>query len=160
MDIYVPWVQNKNRTINPNLINLLGDRAVFVNLTGNDTGYFSMILQLWSLKRDFMIVEQDNLPIPRDIELMEACPNSWCVCPYKGPINESGQTWIGGLGCVRFRTHLIEQIPNFTQEVSNSWSPNHERFHWFGLDWAITVMLKRRGIQQCWHHEVAHTHNY
>lgn len=71
-------------------------------LTGDWRGYGREVLSRWG-KDDLLIVEQDNVIHETVIPQLEACPEPWCVFPYRHPSSGEGNWLVTGLGCTRFR---------------------------------------------------------
>ena len=82
--------------------------AEFVDLTGDEFGYWRLFKRLWAEGQSFINVEQDILPTVERLEGIWACPEEWCVCsyPYTMPGSRS-LSYISGLGCVKFSGHLL-----------------------------------------------------
>ena len=99
-----------------------------LDLTGQETGYFDLVSELWSRRETVTIVEHDIVVWPGAIQDLENCSEDWCTYPYYCSLG-----WIqDGLGCTKFSGALMERYPEFFAEPYPTCC-NHSK-HYCGLD--------------------------
>jgi len=87
-------------------------------------GYGREVLARWG-QDDLLVVEQDNVIHAGVLPQLEACPEPWCVFPYRHP--SSGDGFADRcLGCTRFRLEFQQKV---TAEEIASEGGNCNRCH-------------------------------
>ena len=67
-------------------------------------GYWQLLTDLWSKSESFILLEHDVIPWPGSIQLLNDCPEGWCVHEY--PYGEPSQL-IWALGACKFSAEFI-----------------------------------------------------
>lgn len=147
---------------------------------GNDgTGYHTLIEQMWSMKRTFVVIEQDVLVQRDTISTLLSCRRPWCGCHYQigGALDTSVM-----LGCTKFsasmqRLHpkMMERVGEFGCEqygkapfshanCANPTGVEHDGVvprSWVRLDTRIsTVLMQELHYKPHRHGLVEHLHDY
>lgn len=82
--------------------------AEWVDVGGDDHGYWRLMLDIWDQGADTLIVEHDVVCRPDVIDQLEECPEPWCAFRYTDFCHPACQeAWANMLGCTRFRAELI-----------------------------------------------------
>jgi hypothetical protein len=106
-----------------------------------DTSYHDLLLEYWSAKEDFCVIEHDIVVWPGALGELEQCNELWCTRPYYCSVG-----WIvDGLGCTKFSKKLIEMYPNFLSEPFPTCC-QHTRY-FCGLDRLIAHRAQELGIK-------------
>lgn len=151
--IYVPHIPGHLRS---ETLEALDPFAyLLVDLSGSQFNYWELVRQLWSEKRDFVLVEHDIVPPPEFMSGFASCPEPWCVHDYRvhaGLIYESyGNP--GAFGCVRFRSEIMETAPDALSCLTDR--------TWSHLDGLVADALRARGFRTHAHEPAAtHLHEY
>ena len=98
-------------------------RAEFVDLTGDDEGYFRLVTRLWSEGSEFTLVEQDMLPAAEQFAEMTACPREWCAGTHR--LNTAPATEQWNMGLMKFGTALLQR--RFGGLVDGGTAPDAQR---------------------------------
>lgn len=107
-------------------------------------GYYTAIAREWSSGSGFIVVEQDIVPWPGAMEEMEACHHYVCnFWTSSGPTSNGGFSLGYGLGCTKFSTQLVRQLPDFIEKLDEK--------HWTHLDGVILEGLTHAGYSQHFH---------
>lgn len=136
-----------------------------VDLGRDDYAYGRLLERLWVPGEDLMIIEHD-VQLTR-VALDEAinCPCWWSAAPYtgQGTAHREASIIVQSLGCVRFRSELIEAAPGAIAQANsvidaarNICPPGH----WKCLDGRILSALGQAGFTPHQHDEVPHHHEY
>ncbi len=128
--------------------------AEFFPLEG-DSAYHDLISELWAAQESFVIVEQDIVPGPEDVDSLIDCPHGWCAFCYDYP----PFGLYAGLGLARFRAEVMKQLPQAMRWCALESDEQHNRKHWCRQDGLLKRYLQERGIQQHVHGVVRHLHS-
>lgn len=71
--------------------------------------YGQEIFRRWG-QDDLLLVEQDIILHEDVLPQLEACPQPWCVFPYRHPACPGNGFLTAGLGCTRFRLQFQEKV--------------------------------------------------
>jgi hypothetical protein len=88
-------------------------RAEFVDLTGDDEGYFKLMTRLLNERHEFYICEQDIVPNAQQFTDMVACPREWCAGWHKTD-DIAEPTW--SLGLMKFGRQLVNRHFNLLHD--------------------------------------------
>lgn len=86
--------------------------AVFVDVTGDEFGYYRMLRAAWQAGESFINLEEDVLPTMAQLNELWQCPSDWCSLRYPYPsFLEPGQPphLIASFGCVKFGGKLLQR---------------------------------------------------
>jgi hypothetical protein len=138
-------------------------RALFVDLTGDDEGYFKLITQLWREGDWFLIVEQDVVPDPQQFNDMCACPKEWCAGVHKSHYN-APDVW--SMGLMKFSDQLLarhfeidgrseedrkpdgaECIAQRLELTGTDYKPMGSDRRWHRVDLAVYSVIAQAGAQ-------------
>lgn len=120
----------------------------FVDMGYQHDSYYKLLCSLWADKQSFLIVEHDIEIHPAVVPELEACPEPWCLYPYRGP----DDVWLdSSLGCTRFSAELLESLPQFMIDL-----PVRD---WRRLDCEITPRLHWAGHHQHIHSPLVSHHH-
>ncbi len=128
--------------------------AVFFLLEG-DSAYHDLIASLWASREDFVVVEQDIVPGPADVQSLIDCPHGWCAFCYDYP----PFGLYAGLGLARFRAEVMKELPQAMTWCSLESDESHPRRHFCRVDGYLKRYLQERGIRQHVHGVVRHLHS-
>ena len=125
-------------------------------MSGSETAYHELVARTWAEGHGFTIVEQDIAPYPGALGAMWACPEPWCVTPYRC----NGQ-YEGYLGCVRFSDALVQSQPDAIEAIDRLKYDGTPRRYWGRLDTRLQQVLESRGYAKHRHWpSVTHLHQY
>jgi hypothetical protein len=116
----------------------------FVDVADADTAYWQLLHSLWAEGETFCIVEHDVIVREDTIGELAACPDEWCAFEI---LIYNGIPW-AGLGCMKFGSTLIEQVPDLLDAISTLSDHSHPRKHWCRLDAWIQNHLHAFGHKQ------------
>lgn len=133
---------------------LLPLSPLFYTLEG-DAAYHDLIAALWDAREDFLVVEQDVVPSPEDVQSLLACPQPWCAFAYDYP----PFGLYAGLGCARFRSVVMKRWPQAMRFCALLSDEKHSRKHWCRVDGMLKQYLQERGVQQHIHGVCRHLHS-
>lgn len=145
MQIIVPYVEGG---LVSQVRERLKVRAVFVNLTGDDYGYFKLLQNLWWEREPFCVVEQDVLPDLKQLEIMRWCDWAWCTCP----IPLQGQLYENGLGCTKIDPNWFEIT--FLSRIQKEYRT------WPYVADALIRLIRQDGMEPHLHEPAEHLHDY
>jgi hypothetical protein len=120
-------------------------RAEFVDLTGDDEGYFKLLTRLWNAGQEFYLVEQDIVPDPQQFTDMVACPQEWCAGIHKLHA-DAPETW--SLGLMKFSAALLKR--HFSPLYTGNEEPDGAELlaqvigsdrHWYKVDLALFTVI-------------------
>lgn len=121
--------------------------AAFVDLTGDDHGYFKLISRLWSAGRQFIVVEEDVVPNDEQFVSLVTCSEPWCAGVHKlVGVECANEIW--SLGLMKFSRELLAR--HFEQTDPSSDTPDGPKMfaamlddnrHWQRIDFAIYNVL-------------------
>lgn len=106
----------------------------------NDESYYWLIHELWADGGSFALVEHDITVHPTVFDELDACPEVWCAFPHAYICGPSYY----GMGCVRFRSELIQANPDLMVKVGEMSDHVHPPRHWCSLDKWIQGALHDR----------------
>lgn len=110
--------------------------------------YHRFLDGLWRAGDTFLLIEHDIEIHATVASELESCPEPWCVFEYA----VSGGTMLdASLGCTRFRSSLLQALPNFMGDL-----PVRD---WRRLDCEMAPRLHQAGYRQHVHYPpVKHHH--
>lgn len=131
--------------------------AEFVELGRRTDAYWELLDGLWAAGDAFVVVEHDIEIHDQVLPEFEACPEPWCVFPYRGP----GEVILDqSLGCTRFSAELLEREAGLfrsTADFSDGLSPKD----WRRIDSILLGFLRQAGYVPHIHGpNVTHHHPY
>lgn len=126
--------------------------AVWVDVSEHSTEYWFMLLRLWRAGETFAILEHDVICRPDVIEAFETCPEPWCAFGYEDICHpECMEAWANTLGCTRFRSELIQAVPDAVSSIEDR--------DWHNLCDGLGSNLRAAGFTHHWHGPwLEHTH--
>lgn len=124
----------------------LAPEAEFMPLD-DDEAYWRLLSGLWAAREDFTVIEQDIVPHSAVFPEFAGCQGSWCTFAY--PYSVAGI--YHGSGCVRFRSHLMTEVPDLFERVGEMSNHLHPPRHWCTLDAWTQHVLQSRGHRSCQH---------
>lgn len=138
MRILIPYTELQPATRRALLAYAHDHQLDFVHLDDPEYGYGRLLQQVWAQGETFAIVEHDIVVNPGTIADFDSCPELYCAAPY------AWTTQVGpALGCTRFRTELLESVPDAIDQVLATPSAWGEPGHFRQLD----VFLMRRVLR-------------
>jgi hypothetical protein len=142
-----------------------------IDVSGDGDAYWRLLRDLWSAAEDVVLVEHDIEITAGVVPAFEACPQPWCVHPYRiptpphlrfrtaSPVIDLTAPQV--LGCVRWRRELITAHPDAVASLPP------ERRYWSCLDGFLTLSLHDRGVGSphvhhpgLWHHHPEAFHHH
>lgn len=115
---------------------------LMVDVSGDDTAYWSLFDRLWKAERTFVIVEHDVVPHEGAIDELLSCGSLWCGF---------GVSYVGisyaGLACTKFEASLIRKYPDALERVALMEDPGHPPKHWCRLDAWLRGIFQEGGDQ-------------
>lgn len=115
------------------------------DVSSDDEAYWRLLDGLWRHGNDFIIVEQDIKVRTGTLASFDDCPNGWCAAGYR----YLGSQNYAGLGCTRFRSEFIADLPDVIDEAGEYHDDRHPKRFWCSLDAAIQFVLRDRGRTVC-----------
>jgi hypothetical protein len=141
--LVVPYVQLRPET----RAALEGENALFVDVSGRDDDYYTLLSALWYRGEGMLVVEQDIVVAPGTIAALRECPSDWCGFSYQVGLNIG--SW---LGCVRFSPEIMKRVPDAFDRM--------ERQHWQSIDGQLLPYLWLKGEREHRHWPaVTHLHD-
>ena len=147
MRVVVPFTDLRPETVEA--LDASGYPWEAVSVKFSDYAYFELVAQLWREQQDFGIVEHDIKVGSDTLSGMETCVELWCAAPYPY-LNGT----YAGLGCARFRSQLMVEIPELMDEVALMGNDDHPPRHWCVVDGFMQIRLALRGYSSHRHGEV------
>jgi hypothetical protein len=117
--------------------------AEFVDLTGDDEGYFQLISRLWREGDSFVVVEEDIVPNEEQFTSMLVCNEPWCAGVHKLHDHPDGAPEVWSLGLMKFPTALTErvQIAMLAQALAEDKS-------WYRIDLCLYPVIRLGGFSE------------
>ena len=126
--LIVPYAQGKLRDETRAVGEQVG--ATFVDVTGEDTAYFTVVTRQWESGHGFLLAEEDVVPTPTLLEEMWACDREWCSAffwTWHGAVRDGetrpqrpGRYRISNtLALNKFGTTLLRRVPRAMQDAIN-----------------------------------------
>ena len=131
----------------------------------DDYAYSRLLERLWRERETFLLIEHDVELTTEALQTAIDCDCLWSVAPYRGQGQTHKQSglFVQSLGCVRFRSELMEAAPGAIAEANGArdaaWAicpPGH----WKALDGRVMHALSMEGFAPHQHEEVPHHHVY
>lgn len=138
---YLPYT-----TVRPEVAAAAPADATWVDVAASDDSYYALLLEIWQRGESFAVLEHDVICRPDVIEAFEDCPEPWCTYGYSticcpGCMN----AWANALGCTRFRTELMQAVPDALSSVpSTGWD-------WRNVCDGLGNNLRAAGYTHHWH---------
>jgi hypothetical protein len=118
---------------------------------GSDRCDYWRVLYDWWKPRDFTIIEHDVRATPEVFEEFAVCPHRWCTFRYSNHSDEDHEAWKNGiLGCTRFRSELIHDVPWALRELE--WRYRD----WHVMSTGLGMTLRDKGFTPHLHGVVDH----
>jgi hypothetical protein len=128
-------------------------RAEFVDLTGDDEGYFKLMTQLWNAGQEFYLVEQDVVPDPQQFTDIVACPQEWCAGVHKLHA-DAPETW--SMGLMKFSDKLLarhfsalytgeDDRPDGAEMLAQVIGTDR---HWYRVDLALLTVIGHATVRR------------
>jgi hypothetical protein len=134
--------------------------AEFVDVSGDDYGYWREIRARWKGEEDLMLIEQDIELLPECVAELEACEHDWCCYAYT--IFRNRQRLRYGLGCTKFSARAQQLVG--ARRIAEGFALCKlckGMGCWFHLDGRITEILRMdAGLKPHVHGDVTHWHDY
>jgi hypothetical protein len=128
---------------------LEGQDATWVNVSGSPYDYWRVLCEWW--KDDFCIVEHDVAANPGIFTEFERCTEPWCTGTYSNFRPEDIEAWkYGILGCTRFRSELIQSLPNALRDLG--WRYRD----WHVMSTGLGIALRESGYEPHLHGTIDH----
>ena len=112
-----------------------------VDVSDSDEAYWELLDDLWNYGQDFAIIEHDIVVSPGTLKSFEECPEPWCAARY--PYLRG---FYAGLGCVRFRSSMMQAAPHLMDEVALLHNATHAPKHYCTLDAWIQRQAREHGL--------------
>lgn len=154
---YVPYTR-----VHPKTVAGAPDSAIWVDVSSGPFAFYGAMYSWWerALERreGIATIEHDVVCRPDVVEAFETCPEPWCVFGYADICcqDETGwspcmEAWRNELGCTRFRTELIEAVPDAltTAPLGNSGHPI--TWDWHNMCDGLGNHLRAAGFTHHWH---------
>jgi hypothetical protein len=126
-----------------------------VDVSGSETAYHDLLAGLWREGRTLIVVEHDVVVYPGALAAMLACPEPWCVTPYR--VNGEYE---GYLGCVRFSARLLAEVPD-AMDAAGQLTYGPPPRYWGWIDNRLAQVLGEHGYSKHRHWPaVKHLHVY
>ncbi len=127
-------------------IDLTGRQCEYVDVSGSDDAYWALLAELWKAGREFCIIEHDVVPGRGSLDELEDCPGDWCSFAVA-----YGTGAHAGLGCVKFSTRLLGQLPYALERIEARCDDTHPPKHWCRLDAWLNEYLRNHEQRPCIH---------
>lgn len=118
--------------------------VTFWDVSGSDTAYLDVLALHWAEREDFVVVEHDVVPHLTAFLELGLCTSTYCCFPY------AWTSCVGpALGCTRFRTEVLESVPDALEQVARIPSAYGPPGHWRQLDVHLmrNVLRDGQGLQ-------------
>jgi len=110
--------------------------------SGSDDAYWRLLARLWTGDMTLVVIENDMLPTPAQVQGLLACHEPWCAHPYQLP---------GGvmpaLGLAKFSRDLQRACPDLLRAVGEMTGDGVPPRHWVHLDVRVDRALRGRGVE-------------
>jgi hypothetical protein len=101
--------------------------------------YWRVLCDWWT--DEFTVIEHDVAANPAIFQEFEDCPEPWCTFRYSNHTDENAEAWkYGILGCTRFRSELIQSLPNALRDLG--WRYRD----WHVLSTGLGITLRNAGF--------------
>jgi len=128
------------------------DTHEFVDCRSHETRYHETLERYWQAGADFVNVEHDVVPDERVRDAFEECEEPWCVFVYELAVGFLPDV----LGCVRFRTALMQAEPDAMVEAGKADQSGVTARAWYRTDVRLSQLLRRREYSPHLHGRVPH----
>lgn len=135
----------------------LAPDAERVDLNGGTAKYSELLLKLWHAGESVLIVEHDVQLTERALRQALRCKCEWSTSQYRGA-NRGLITH--ALGCTRFRSSLMQAIPDAMELALADISFGRDTTNWLNIDAKLAGVLRKTERQPHVHEEVPHHHVY
>ena len=129
-----------------------GHDVEIVDCTGKQTLYHETLEQYWAEQQDWVNVEHDVVIHEEVLHTFDRCPWPWCA--YLTELS-CGYT-AGALGCVRFRTLVMQAEPNAMTEAGKADQSGVVAKAWYRTDVRLDLHLRHAGYLPHIHGRVEH----
>lgn len=146
----VAYTYQDQRTLDG--MNAADQPAIWVDVSGSDFDYWSVLCDFWTPEHDLTIIEHDVVARPDVFTTFEECPEPWCVFPYSNHSTEDAEAWRNMLGCTRFRKELIAEVPDALTGIEERWR------EWRYTCDGIGANLRAKGFSHHWHGPAVYHH--
>lgn len=125
-------------------------------LDPDDDGDYARTFAAWTRTRmDLLVIEQDMVPTPGQIDEVLRCPEPWCQIRYDYPRTEP----IASLGFCKIAGTVFSEHENFGDLASRDKRTKGGLVHWRSLAESVTAQLVRYGYSPHIHSgRVTHLH--
>jgi hypothetical protein len=146
--VFVPYTVRRQATVDGAPLN-----ATWVDVSVSPVAYYAALLDWWSRGETFMVVEHDVVCSEAIVREMDECPEPWCLFSYSDLCHpECREAWHNHLGCTRFRSELVEAVPDAVRGAPR------EDWDWHTACNGLGENLRRAGFSHHWHGSVPHCH--
>ncbi len=114
-----------------------GVTAEYINVSGDQTAYHTLLESLWREGHGFMVVEQDIVVRPTTVSELEACPEPWCGFAYALSMGYGAY-----LGCTRFSDRLVAEHPGVFEAINSLRPDGTPPRYWGRLDTRLKQVLE------------------
>lgn len=112
--------------------------AQYIGVGHSPYGYHHLMRDIWSQRKQVIIVEHDIVPWPGAIAELAACPCAWGSYSYK---IHGGIGIFHGLGCTKLTPELMDA-------TSDLWSDEvWHQDHWSKIDQVLFFAARERGYE-------------
>jgi hypothetical protein len=126
--LVVPYTQLRPET----RAGLVGEDAIFVDVSDDKSRYFWLLEALWYRNEGSIIVEHDIVVNPDTIASLRDCTEDWCGAPYQVGANIG--SW---LGCTKFSPALMNRHRDVFDKMEST--------DWNSLDGQLLPFLRLHG---------------
>lgn len=133
----------------------IGAPGVFwlkVDVSGSQYDYWDLLVRLFRRGLPFVLVEQDMMPTPAQLEELWSCQEPWCGISYEVWQGDVVQFYgdLGALGCVKF------DLPSLAEDLATLGPVT-----WSRLDGMVYGAARAKGLRPHVHPgQVVHLHDY
>jgi len=146
---YVPYT-----LVHPATVKGAPKHATWIDVSSSPVAYYGALHDIWEGGESFALLEHDVVCRPDVAKAFEECPEPWCAFGYSDICHpECMEAWANMLGCTRFRSELVQQVPDAVSSIpADGWD-------WHNVCDGLGRNLRAAGFTHHWHFPAVEHHH-
>lgn len=140
----------------PETVAAAPSNAIWVDVGQSPIAYFAALLNWWSKAETFVVLEHDVVCRPDVLESFAGCSEPWCLYNYAPECTcgnpDCREAWRNALGCTRFRSELMEAVPDAMSSIPP------DNWDWHNVCDGLGNNLRAAGFTHHWHEPAVYHH--